>query len=264
MAALDFFTSAIIWFDILSCISTGSPPHLAAHHDQFLTSTQNIFTTNPEIVTKLNLHDIMGCQNWVMKIIGEIAQLSSLSGVRTPFDFSDIQRLADVAKDIQNRLEAGKSRVHAELDALRREYSGHPPPYYPEVYGKYTVLVVTYTFACAAVIYLQTSITSSPSIFHIRDPLQDVMAAMRMIPDPRMVRGLVWPLCVAGCVASTTSEQDFFRRTAGAAITEFVKPFHLHTLSGISLERYPKSSIIRTLNPSGIANQILSQCPDLW
>jgi hypothetical protein len=190
-AALDFFTSAIIWFDILSCISTGSTPHLATHHDQFLTPSQDLSPNKKDQVQMLALHDIMGCQNWVMKIISEIAQLSNLRSNRSPTVVPDIQKVADLAKDIQTRLERGKSRVRAELDEVRTEYSGHPPYYFPEVYSKYTVLIVTYTFACAAIIYLQTSLTSAPSIFHVRDALQEVIDAMRMIPDPRMIRGLV-------------------------------------------------------------------------
>lgn len=172
-----------------------------------------------------------------MKIISEIANLSTLMNVKAVTNIQDAQKSTDVAKDIQIRLELGKTRTRSELDKLRSKYSGHPPYYFPEIYEKYTVLVVTYIFSCAAVIYLQTSVTLSPSVFHLRDPLQDVISAMRMIPDPRMVRGLVWPLCVAGCVASTSPDQEFFRTAAAAAIQEYVHCF----LPSIS----PKNVIFR-------------------
>jgi hypothetical protein len=35
-----------------------------------------------------------------------------------------------------------------------------------------------------------------------------------MLPDPRMVRALIWPLCVARCMASQLSDQQFFKGLA--------------------------------------------------
>jgi hypothetical protein len=212
-AALDFFTCAIIWFDILSCVSTNSVPHLASHHDHFFSSSE-VTSSN------LELHNVMGCQNWVMKIISEIAHIGSWRHNQHPDVAHHIRKTAELAKDIQTRLQTGISTVRAELEDLRHQYLGTPPFYFPGIYGRYTTLVVTNTFACAALIYLQTSVTSSPSVFHIQDPLQDVISAMRLIPDPRMVRGMVWPLCVAGCLSSSPSDQELFRSTAKAAIKD--------------------------------------------
>ena len=41
---------------------------------------------------------------------------------------------------------------------------------------------------------------------------------MKMIPDYRVFRGLVWPLCVAGCMASTAEDQEFFRDKSKGAV----------------------------------------------
>lgn len=222
-AALNFFTSIIVWFDCLACISIASIPHLVNHHTEILNSPAS--STDPSWqkkspMHKLDLSAIMGCQNWVMLIISEIAQLGNSQEDKVSGMSLDFLRVAELAKDIQGRLELGITGIRAELDDLRLQYSGNPPYYYSEVYNRYTVLVVTNMFASAALIYLQTSVTSVPSPFHIQDPLQRVIAAMHMIPDPRMVRGLVWPLCVAGCMASSPSDQEFFRSAASAAIKD--------------------------------------------
>lgn len=208
--ALSFFISAIIWFDILACISTRSRPHLADHHKQLLSSNGG---------DKIQLHKLMGCQNWVMVIIAEMAQLAAFQNENGKGN-SDNQHMSISAKQIQSRLKDRHARVQKEIRELREEYSGCPPHHLTDVYWQYEILVVTHIFACAAVIYLQTIVTAHPIAFHIDEPLQDTITALRMMPDPRMIRGMIWPLCVAGCMASSFVDQDFFRKTIESGITD--------------------------------------------
>ena len=212
IAAFDFFASAIIWFDIVACVSTGSQPHLAEHHYNLL--AENTAATDND--TSFQLERIMGCQNWAMIIIGQIAVLENAHREND----LDIQQLAVAAKDIQRRLDHNKSQTITSIEDIRREYRGIPPHYLTSIYTRYTTLVVTHIFACAAIIYLQTVITGHPTVFHVQEPLQDVMGAMRLIPDPRMVRGMVWPLCIAGCMASSSADQNFFREKAEDAVKD--------------------------------------------
>lgn len=151
-----------------------------------------------------------------MEIIGEIASLGSVPSE----DLQHTHQLTLIAKDIRLRLATRDSRIYDEILEMQDQYSGHPPHYIADVYNHYTTLVVTHVFACAAIIYLQITITPHTRIFHIQDPLQDVIKALRMIPDPRMVRGLVWPLCVAGCTAYSPSDQEFFRRISRGAVKD--------------------------------------------
>jgi hypothetical protein len=44
--------------------------------------------------------------------------------------------------------------------------------------------------------------------------LRPIIAALKILPDPRMIRALIWPLCVARCMASTPSDQQVFRELA--------------------------------------------------
>jgi len=213
-AALRFFTSAIIWFDIIACISTRSRPHLVTYHRNLLSSasTSEGYYNN----SRVQLHRIMGCQNWAMASIGEIAQLAS-----TPTGGSvDLQKIAHTGNTIQKRLEAQSLQVNTELIALQQNYSGPPPHFLPDIYNHYVTLVVTRFFACAAFIYLRTAVTAHLTVFHIKDLLQDAIAAMSLIPDPCMIRGMVWPLCVAGCMASSLEDQETFRIAAKRAVQD--------------------------------------------
>jgi C6 transcription factor Pro1 len=210
--ALKFFTGCIIWFDTLSCVSTGSRSHLAEFHDRLLLDDATGLGVN------IQLHTIAGCHNWVMRMIAEIASLSARKNERTQFADAEIRQLYDTAHDIQRRLELRHKEILEELEALRHLYGGPPPHSSPETYNKHTVLVVTNIFASAAAIYLHSIARSEVASPLILQALHKTIDAMRMIPDPRMVRGLVWPLCIAGCMASSTPDQEFFRNAAAGAV----------------------------------------------
>ena len=215
IAALEFFGSTVIWFDIIACVSAGSQPHLAEHHHDLLFPSESSVTRQYDETT-FQLDRIMGCQNWAIGLIGEIAVLARAHQEAE----LDMQAVTIAAKDIQSRLEYHNSQTLSSLQDLQREYHGCPAHYLSSVYTHYTKLAVTHIFASAAIIYLQTVITAHPTIFHIQGPLQVVIGAMSFIPDPRIVRGFLWPLCVAGCMASRPADQQFFREKAEGAVTD--------------------------------------------
>lgn len=214
-SALKFFTGCVLWFDMLSCVSTGSQSHLAEHHNRLLLGP------TPELGHSIELHTICGARNWVMVLVSEIASLAAQkSDWRRIIGYND-QSFEDSARDIEFRLLSQHREVREELDAIRQEYGGAPPHSLPEIYNHHTVLFVTNIFASAAIIYLHTVITSSdvsPSLIQLA--LRNTIESMRMVPDPRMFRGLVWPLCVAGCMASSKADQDFFRTSATGAVND--------------------------------------------
>src|SRR3954471_24923415 len=63
-AALNFFTAVIIWFDVLSCISSNSRPHLLSHHETFSPLVQKTQGLRDDFLAKYDLSSVMGCQNW--------------------------------------------------------------------------------------------------------------------------------------------------------------------------------------------------------
>jgi hypothetical protein len=219
-AALNFFTGAIIWFDILAGVSTGCRPFLSGYHDRLLSSSALPSPSEFEVNGTIELHTVMGCQNWAMITIGEIERLRRWKEREIRAGTLDIRRVAEKANEIQSRLEPQNSKVLNELNVLRSEYSGPPPHHYPDAYNRHTTLIVTHVFASAALIHLQTVVSSASSILNTKRPLQSVIAAMAMISDPRMFRGLVWPLCVAGCMASSPLDQNSFRKWATGAIQD--------------------------------------------
>ncbi|KAH7360982.1 hypothetical protein BKA65DRAFT_474106 [Rhexocercosporidium sp. MPI-PUGE-AT-0058] len=146
-SALKFFTGCIVWFDILSS--------LAGYHRRLLLGP------TPETGHNIELHSVCGAHNWIMILIGEIAALAhQRTALRRAIDFN-AQSFEDSAQDIELRLRAQHRKVREELNALRQQYSGSPPPSLSDTHTQHTVLVVTSIFASLAAIYLQTTVTPS-------------------------------------------------------------------------------------------------------
>jgi hypothetical protein len=163
----------------------------------------------------------MGCENWVMIMISEIAWLGTWRQKHEQNGAVDFeQQLVATEHNIRTRLESKNAEILEELTALRTVHRGTPPYYYTDLYNKYTIHVVTHVFACAALIYLQMIVTDHLLPEDVDMLLHNTINAMRMIPNPQMFRGLVWPLVVAGCLASSRQDQEFFRNTSRGAMTD--------------------------------------------
>ncbi|KAA8573262.1 hypothetical protein EYC84_003754 [Monilinia fructicola] len=217
-AALDFFTGAIIWMDALACVSTGSHPWLSEFHNRLLSAKK---PGSSETDHKIQLRSIMGCENWVMIMISEIAWLGTWRRKHEKDSIAEFtQQLITTERNIRNRLESKNAETLKELTAMRTVYRGAPPHYHTDLYTKHTTHVITHIFACTALIYLQMAISDHLQPSDIDPHLHNTINAMRMIPNPQMFRGLFWPLAVAGCVASSPQDQAFFREVSRGTVAD--------------------------------------------
>lgn len=163
----------------------------------------------------------MGCENWVMIMISEIAWLGTWRRKHEKDSIAEFtQQLITTERNIRNRLESKNAETLKELTAMRTVYRGAPPHYHTDLYTKHTTHVITHIFACTALIYLQMAISDHLQPSDIDPHLHNTINAMRMIPNPQMFRGLFWPLAVAGCVASSPQDQAFFREVSRGTVAD--------------------------------------------
>jgi hypothetical protein len=90
---LQFLTVAVTWFDIFACVATGRAPRLP--YQQWLR------------IQGLNTADLMGCENWVMLTIGDLAHFSIWKETQQEQGMLSIRELASRGKEIERRLESG-------------------------------------------------------------------------------------------------------------------------------------------------------------
>lgn len=173
--ACDFLVGTFIWFDIISCASTRSKP---------------LLENNFEYIGNIELDKVMGCENWVMILI---AKISLLEGWKR--DLQKTGRLSVV------ELSARSSEIEKLLNsglASQTLYALCPTRH---------ISLITRIFAYSALTYLHTVVSGAhPDLAEIKASVSMTIATFKNLPAPRLLQNLVWPFCVAGCMASRDIE----------------------------------------------------------
>lgn len=195
-AALNFLTTVVVWFDIAACASTGTAPKLLRHHPALLRSG------------RADMPNVMGCRAWVIETIGQIAALIAWKEARLARgDGLSVWELVERGRGIQNQLQTGIAGLEAEAET---GYDS-PDPTTP------VQCAVTLTFACAAQVYLHVTVSGAhPSLPEIKLAVSQTLSALngliRVTNDRQSIRGVIWPLCIAGCMVEQESGlEDAFR-----------------------------------------------------
>ena len=211
-AAMEFYTGVIIWFDILGCVSTGLRPQYS-----------DFCTAGLGDSSKLQLKRIMGCENWAMILIREIAVLSDWKRRVSEEGIPNVLELAKRANAIKSRL---NERIHilvAELDQALDDQDISEKASSSRVRNRreHIIRKVTHAFACAAKVYLHVVVSgANPDLPEIVDSVSSTLSAMRSLPDPHLIRKLVWPFCIAGSMAKGNQRQAFKDLASNAGIEE--------------------------------------------
>ena len=189
--ALNFFASALVWFDILSSVTTGEKPRYP-----------DVFSSLLQVEDgSIQLCQLMGCKNWVMVIIMDIAILAEWKSAAQSCGNLSLLELARRAASIEARLKTGiAEHLEQPLDPTIDSCGIRT------LESRY----VTHIFACAAQVYLHVVVSGAyPEISEIKEGVKETLEAFRSLPDARWSRHLVWPFCIAGCMAEEQYEDDF-------------------------------------------------------
>ena len=210
-AALPFLIAVVLWFDLLSCASTGLAPRLPYR----------------ELIEKrgVNLEDVLGCKSWVMLAIGDLASLNAWKRNARQDGSLSTRELLERSSIIERNLEQGLAML-ATHDALETsERIAHKSSSSHNSDSPEVVVTITRVFASAALVQLHT-ITSGAfsNVPETRLAVKRTMSALKHVADYQDLRGLIWPLCLSGCMAQP-HQQPFFRdlllRVIGDAGQEF-------------------------------------------
>lgn len=190
-AAFSFFSTTLAYYSIISCATIGS--------DVFTYCSHKI---DPEFV---HFDKVFGCENSVMLAIKDIVLLDQWKNRLKTSGQLSMRGLVSRGNEIQSRLNVGSENIESR--------NGNPGSFG----GTRTIdsntirSTVTMVYQCAALLYLQVTISDAfsdlPEISHA---VRNCIKAFKSLPDPEIVNNLVWPLCIAGCMAGER-DQDFFR-----------------------------------------------------
>ncbi|CAH0023677.1 unnamed protein product [Clonostachys rhizophaga] len=208
-ANFRFFSALLIVIDILASTSLRREPCLSHLHNKLLGNVPP-----EEINQALDLFSFVGCQNWVLLAIGEIAGLDARKRADVMNRNFDQKEFDLRARRILKTLESGIVSINDGLQSI--PICGSSLWYQPG-HGPcegIRSLVPTKIYAHAAQIYLQTVI-QGPNLkaSSINWHTNSIAQLLRELPDPSQIRTLSWPICIAGCFSWVEEEQTCFQNS---------------------------------------------------
>lgn len=192
-SAINVLLGSFISFDIIGSASTRSTPILNINHLQVLGDLE------------ISLESLIGCRNSVMGLILEISLLDKWKK-----EAQDAHKLSVV--DLVKRGGHIQECLRQELSAIEDIPSAGPSLCNPSgIIRAPTHPEISKVFALSAVTYLHVVISGAyPELLEIAESVSETIVAFKSLKDPRLLRSVVWPFCISGCLA-VEKQQYFFR-----------------------------------------------------
>ncbi|KAI8711893.1 Zn(2)-C6 fungal-type domain-containing protein [Fusarium sp. LHS14.1] len=195
------FSSALLLFDdIVASTVLQQRPKLYDYHRRLLDGTDSA----------VNMETVMGCQNWVLVQMGEIALLDAWRQSCKSAGNLDMIEMVHIAKTIKTSIETPLARLKANetKDTGERQRQLNVLTGYDEQQSRTRAAqssLVTQVWARAALIYLSVVVPGwQPASDEIRDNVEGIL---KLIDSPisilprALLRTMMWPFCVAGCLS---------------------------------------------------------------
>ncbi|KAF2149196.1 hypothetical protein K461DRAFT_270824 [Myriangium duriaei CBS 260.36] len=205
-AALPFSASILLFDDIIASTVLREQPRLYDYHRSLLEGEES-----SEAV--VNLEAVIGVKNEVMLAIGEISALDAWKQQGSTSGSLDILELTRRAIIISNSvrsaiknssLEDGAVELNSPLDVF--EPYTCPLSEIPADLG----ILVTQVWAHGALIYLTLVVTGwQPDNADLRSHVDQVVKLLSDMTPPALLRTMIWPFCVAGCLAEPCQGSEF-------------------------------------------------------
>lgn len=105
---LEFLLATMVSLDLFACLSTGRVPQLP--YQQWL------------YIPEIHIADLLGCENWVMIIIGDLACFGEWKEVQEKEGILSIGELARRGAEIKDRLTTGIEKLDLTKDVSINHY----------------------------------------------------------------------------------------------------------------------------------------------
>ncbi|KAI1870967.1 hypothetical protein JX265_006007 [Neoarthrinium moseri] len=211
-ASFRFLTVNLLWSDVIASTALAQAPRLQKFHPELIDGP------TPE----LPIQDFLGCHNWVILTIGEIAGLDAWKKEMRNAGVLSMVELVTRATCIERRLRAGieeldKVPMHTMFDPSAR---APDQPFYD--FGLEVVTEVgqqhstpskafhTKIWAKAALTYLAVVVSGfQPALPDIQNNVSATIDLFRNMASPLCLRTFVWPFAVTGCLCLSNQEEIF-------------------------------------------------------
>ncbi|KAG4419488.1 hypothetical protein IFR04_007362 [Cadophora malorum] len=207
-AALSFAASVLIVDDVIASTALQEEPRLYAYH-------QGLLTKVGDQEPLVNLEAVVGCQNWVVLQIGEIAVLDAWKQRCNRLASLDMIELVRRGTVIKDALE-GQLTLLEKTPATQKRQQVGLLNVFTEGYDNLSTastsqsVIATQIWAHAAFIYLSIVVSGwQPKDIELCYHVRRIIDLLSYLSPPALVRSMIWPFCVAGCLADQSQERHF-------------------------------------------------------
>ncbi|KAL3463443.1 fungal-specific transcription factor domain-containing protein [Aspergillus heterothallicus] len=204
-AAFSFASTLVILDDIILSTALQEQPKLHEYHHYLLGESES----------PINTESVVGCQNWVLLGISQIARLDAWKQSCRRAGNLDMMELVRRASPIKSSLEARLARLATEPETVTRGSGALLSVFLRNnSQGQTSVCqksLATPVWAHAALIYLFVVVSGwQPRSEEVAYHVTEILDILCNRVDPRgLLRSLVWPFCIAGFVAQPHHEPRF-------------------------------------------------------
>ena len=214
-AAFRFSSALLILDDIVASTALQEPPKLLDYHEDLLGSTSGADDT-------FNLETIIGCQNWVLLQLGKISALDAWKQKRKKAGNLNVMELVRQAASIHDALQSNLERLSSDPHAVQEKtldmLNVFPTDFFDEsIRSLSQITTITRIWAHAAFAYLAVVVSGwQPASLEMRYNAARVIELIAQhLKPPALLRTVVWPFCVAGCLAELSEEACIRRMVEG-------------------------------------------------
>ena len=211
-AGVRFCAALLIFVDIVASVALQEPPTLLPYHATVLADTDDGVSLPSD--AEIRLSAVIGCRNGVMRSIAEISMLNGWKNEQIATNSLDAMELVDRASQIARLLESDTIGIQNEK-ITRFETDSHTRGPLDLALDPSASSTSTLIWARAAQLYLTVVVSGWRLLSQdIRTNVGHIIVLLEDVPAYQL-RALVWPICVAGCLALEEEETFFSRLFAG-------------------------------------------------
>ena len=196
--AFVFSASLILFDDIVAAATLRQIPRLYEYHEQLLGDN------DPDI----DLEGFIGIKSSVLRYLGEVTVLDAKKQEDQAAGTLDGMALAQQAVMIKSSLTSCLNELQESNRQYPKSQTGNrsclhefQEPHHSHATQQDTCLV-SQAWTHATIIYLITVVSGwQPANAELRDHVEQLVQLLKWQIPPPLIRTVVWPFCVAGCLA---------------------------------------------------------------
>jgi hypothetical protein len=212
-AAFQFFTSFLLYADVVASIQLGRPSQLQHHHRSLVASREASTVPDGQAQQLLGLESYIGCHSWVLTTLSEISTMEITKRSAQHKEAYCLEELTGKGYELMTKLQEGMRKVDASIQSefLTIQLDSIKLGDNDTTQTKKRALI-TKAWLHAAMIYLSVVVDGwQPNNPFIHDNVNSILNIMDIFSPQLAIRSLMWPLCISGFLAMPEQEPTFGR-----------------------------------------------------